>query len=82
MVGVGLVTLLTFNQPFAEGGISDLSEVISAGGLVYLVLPFTGAAWLLAKSWRFLIAGSHRQDVESRRSRIRGERRDDWRLDA
>ena len=82
MVGVGLVTLLTFNQPFAEGGISDLSEVISAGGLVYLVLPFTGAAWLLAKSWRFLLAGSHRQDVESRRSRIRGERRDDWRLDA
>jgi hypothetical protein len=37
--------------------------------------------WLLAKSWRFLLARSVRPDVE-RRSRLRREHRDDWRLDA
>ena len=81
MVAVGLVTMLVFNQPFV-GGISELSGVVSSGSLVYLVLPFTGAAWLLAKSWQFLLAASVRPDVASRGSTIRRERRDDWRLDA
>jgi hypothetical protein len=76
MVAVGLGTALVFNQPFVEGEIFDLSEVISVAGLVYLMLPFAGATWLLAKSWRFLLAGPVRADVERR------EHRDDWRLDA
>jgi hypothetical protein len=79
MVGVGMTALLAFHF---VGGLSDLAEVFSVRGLVYLVLPFAGTAWLLAKSWRFLLAGSVRPDVESRSSRVRRERRDDWRLDA
>lgn len=79
MVGVGLAALLAFH--FVGGG-TALSEVFSVGGLVYLVLPLMGAAWLLAKSWRFLLAASIRPDVESRGSTIRRARRDDWRLDA
>jgi hypothetical protein len=55
MVAVGLVTLLVFRSPSI--GMPDFSEVISAGGVVYLLLPFTGAAWLMAKSWRYLLAG-------------------------
>lgn len=79
MVAVGLFTaLMAFNQPFGEGGILDLSEVISVGGLVFVVLPLTGAAWLLAKSWRFLLADPVRTDGSMKRR----ERRDDWRLDA
>jgi cell division protein FtsW (lipid II flippase) len=50
MVAVGLVTLLVFHQP-------DLSDLISLAGVVFLVLPFTGAARLLRKSWKFLVAG-------------------------
>jgi hypothetical protein len=82
MVVIGLLTALSFHQPFVEGEMLDVSEIISVGGFVYLVLPFTGAAWLLAKSRQFLLAASFRPDVESRRSTIRRERRDDWRLDA
>lgn len=82
MFAVGLITLLTFNQPFVAGGISDLSDVISVAGFVYLLLPLTGAAWLLAKSWQFLLAASVRPHVESRGSTIRRNRGDDWRLDA
>jgi hypothetical protein len=77
MVAVGLMTLLA-----SEGGIPAVSDVVSVGGVLYLVLPFTGAAWLLAKSWRFLLAASVRPDVGSRGSTIRREHRDDWRLDA
>ena len=57
MVGIGLATVLTFNPPFVEGGISDLADFISVAGLVYLVLPFTGAALLLATARRSLFAG-------------------------
>ena len=81
IVAVGLA-LLIFDLPM----IVDPTPAFSDGRslvcpLVYAVLPFAGAAWLLAKSWRFLLAGPVRQDVESRSSRIRRERRDDWRLD-
>ena len=82
MVVIGLLTSLSFHQPFVEGGMPDVSEIISVAGLVYLVLPFTGAAWLLAKSWRFLAAASVPPDAQSRGSTISRERRDDWRLDA
>ena len=81
MVVIGLLTAVSFHQPFVEGGMPDVSEIVSVAGVVYLVLPFAGAAWLLAKSRRFLLAGSVSTDVESR-PRIRRERRDDWRLDA
>ena len=57
MVVIGLLTALFFHQPFVEGGMPDVSEIVSVAGLVYLVLPFTGAAWLLATSRRFLLAG-------------------------
>ena len=82
MVVIGLLTALFFEQPFVEGGMPDVSEIVSFAGLAYLVLPFIGAAWLLAKSWRFLLASSVWPDVESRGSTIKRERRDDWRLDA
>jgi len=76
MVAVGLVTLLAFNQPF------ELADLVSVAGLVYLVSPLAGAAWVLGKSWRSLVAGAVRMDAKSRRRRIKRERRDDWRLDA
>jgi hypothetical protein len=81
MVVIGLLTALFFHQPFVEGGMPDVSEIVSVAGVAYLVLPFTGAVWLLARSWQFLLAASVRTDVESR-PRVRRERRDDWRLDA
>lgn len=82
-VAVGLTTLLIFDLPMIVDPTPAFSDGLSlVGPVVYAVLPFTGAAWLLAKSWRFLLAGSVRPDVESRSSRIRRERRDDWRLDA
>jgi len=57
MVAVGLVTMLLFNRPFVEGGIAELSDVVSVSGLVYFVLPFAGATWLLRNSWMFLFPG-------------------------
>ena len=80
MVTIGLMTLLIFHQPFV--GMPDRLAVFSLGGLVHLVLPFTGAAWLLAKSWPFLFAGPGRTDVEIHGRGIEREHRDDWRLDA
>jgi hypothetical protein len=76
MVAAGLMTAMTFT--FVDGGTFDLSAVISVSGLVYVLLPFTGAAWLLASSWRRLVAGPARMDD----ARVRREHRDDWRLDA
>jgi len=81
MVVIGLLTALFFQQPFDEGGMPDVSELVSVVGLAYLVLPFAGAAWLLTKSRPFLLAASVRTGVESR-PRVKRERRDDWRLDA
>ena len=63
MVAVGLAGLAIFDLPligsFAD--VSDVSDVADGAALVralaiYLVLPFGGAAWLLAKSWKFLVA--------------------------
>jgi len=81
MVALGLATLLSFHWPLVGAEFSDLAYLISVGGLTYTVLPFAGAAWLLVKSWRFLLAGSVRPDGDSR-SRVKREHRDDWRLDA
>jgi hypothetical protein len=78
MVAVGLVTALTFNQPYVEEGTFDFSAVISVAGLVGVLLPVMGAALLLATSWRLLIAAP----VGAHRSRIQREHRDEWRLDA
>ena len=77
MVAVGFVTVLAFNRP----GMSELSDLVSVAGLVNLVLPLAGAAWLLAESRRVLFADPGSANVE-RRMRLRRERRDDWRLDA
>lgn len=53
MVAVGLLGLVSFN--LYGGGVGELPD-LSVGFFVYVVLPFAGAAWLLAKSWRFLLA--------------------------
>lgn len=83
MVAIGLTAVLSFDFPRFAGDSSDFVDGRNvAAFLVYFGLPFGGAAWLLAKSWRFLVAGSAGSDVESRRSRIKHESRDDWRLDA
>jgi hypothetical protein len=64
MVAVGLVALLGFSFPI---GLADLSDGRGLVGLVVMVLlPFIGAAWLLIKSWRFLLAGPVHSDAESR----------------
>jgi hypothetical protein len=82
MVAVGLVTLLSFDWPLVGPEFSDFAYLVSVGGLIYTVLPFAGAAWLLATSWRSLLAGPVRTDGDIHRPGIRRERRDDWRLDA
>ena len=82
MVAVGLLTLLSFHWPLVGAEFSDFVYLISVGGLTYTVLPFAGAAWLLAKSWRYLLAAPVGADVAMRGSKIRRERSDDWRLDA
>ena len=51
---VGFAALAVFNLPWLTGGIPDLSA--AAPIMVYAVLPFIGAAWLLAKSRKFLLA--------------------------
>ena len=65
MVAVGLTALLIFDLPMLGGTLSDFSDSI-AGTLVYLVLPFGGGAWILANSWRFLVAGRVRSSVDIR----------------
>jgi hypothetical protein len=55
MVAVGLVALAIFDFSVLVGVGSDLVESIP-GIAVYMVLPFAGAAWLVSKSWRFLVA--------------------------
>jgi len=57
MVAVGLAALMIFDLPIAIGVLSDFSEGIPVAGIaIYMLLPFAGAAWLLFKSWRFLLA--------------------------
>jgi hypothetical protein len=60
MVAVGLVALLVFDIELLNGIVSDLSEGIPVVGVaIYIALPFTGAAWLLFRSWKLLFA-AHR----------------------
>jgi len=57
-VAVGLTGLAIFDLPFlldAASGFSDGIPVMPIA--LYLVLPFTGGAWILAKSRKFLFAG-------------------------
>jgi hypothetical protein len=56
MVAIGLAGLAIFDAPWL-GVFEDLSDGIPfLGLLIYVLLPFGGAAWLLAKSWRYLVA--------------------------
>ena len=58
MLAVGLAGLAIFDLDLIGGVISDFSEGIPVAGIaVYIVLPVSGAVWLLFKSWRFLVAG-------------------------
>jgi len=55
MVAAGFAALATFDWT-VFGGSENLADVGSVAGLaVCVVLPFNGAAWLLAMSWRSLI---------------------------
>jgi hypothetical protein len=48
---------MIFDLPIAIGVLSDFSEGIPVAGIaIYMLLPFAGAAWLLSKSWRVLLA--------------------------
>jgi hypothetical protein len=83
IVAVGLAALLLFDLPSLNGVLADFLE----GGnttafLVYVGLPFTGAAWLLVTSWPFLLAGPVEPGRERRERTVKREHRDDWRLDA
>lgn len=53
MVAVGLAALVFFSLPLT---LDDFSEGIPADLVVLVVLPFAGAAWVLSKTWRALIA--------------------------
>jgi hypothetical protein len=67
MVAVGLAALLGFSYPI---GVADLADGRDLVGLIVIVaLPFIGAAWLLVKSWRFLLAGPAHSDADSRMPR-------------
>ena len=55
---------------------------VAAGFMVYLGLPLTAAAWLLARAWRSRRKGLVLPDRERPRQRSKREHRDDWRLDA
>jgi hypothetical protein len=66
MVAVGLAALLGVSYPIEVPDPSDRPGLI--GLAVTVVLPFIGAAWLLAKSWRFLFAGPALSDAEGRES--------------
>lgn len=58
MVAVGLTALLIFDLPQFADVIADFpAEIFSAATLVYVVLPFTGAVWMLSTTWRVLFAG-------------------------
>jgi hypothetical protein len=62
MVAAGLAALLGLSYPI---GLTDLSDGRGLVGLVVIVvLPFIGAAWLLVKSWRFLLAAPVHSDAK------------------
>ena len=56
MIGIGFAALAMFNVPFLTGPWDFAGGFLDAGLAIYVVLPFGGGAWLLAKSWTFLIA--------------------------
>lgn len=61
MVAIGLTALAIFDLSIVVGTLSDLSAGIPVAGIViYIVLPFAGAAWLMSQSWRYLFAGPGR----------------------
>jgi hypothetical protein len=64
MVAVGLAALLGFSYPIGLGDLSDGRGLVAL--VVIVLLPFIGAAWLLVKSWRFLLAGPVHSDTEGR----------------
>jgi hypothetical protein len=64
MVAVGLAALLGFSYPIGFADLADRRDLV--GFVVIVLLPFIGAAWLLVKSWRFLLAGPAHSDAESR----------------
>lgn len=68
MVAVGLTALLGFSYPIGLDDLSDAGDLIAL--IVLVVLPLSGAAWLLVKSWPFLLAGPADARLE------RGEPRD------
>lgn len=80
-VAVGLAALLLFEIPTLRGDLSDLRDGENIAGFLFSFgLPLIGTAWLLATSWRFLLAS--RGPESGQRPRIRREHFDDWRLDA
>jgi hypothetical protein len=61
MVAVGLTGLAIFDVPLLLEAISGFPDGIPAAPIVlYLVLPFAGAAWVLCKSKKFLLADRRR----------------------
>jgi hypothetical protein len=58
MVIIGLAALILFDLFIvAPGFLSGPSEDFPfAATAVYVVLPFLGSAWLLKRTWKFLIA--------------------------
>ena len=75
MIAVGLIALAVFDLGIVAGVLSDFSAGIPIAGIVvYIALPFAGAAWLLSKSWKYLFAGpsprgSHNNRMERTRDR-------------
>jgi len=61
MVAVGLTGLAIFDLPFLLDAISGFPDGIPIVPMaVYLLLPFTGAAWVLRKSQKLLLADPRR----------------------
>jgi hypothetical protein len=57
MVAVGLGAVALFNLPLLFDAITGFENGVPVVPMaVYLVLPFTGAAWMLCKSRKFLFA--------------------------
>jgi hypothetical protein len=71
-VAVGLAPLLIFDGWIVAGAVLDVSEGVPVAALaIYVVLPLTGAAWLLAKSWRYLFAGPTHEPLHVRKRATR-----------
>lgn len=68
MVAIGLLSLLVFDLPFFATIIAfDFTEGFPVTGFaVYLLLPITGAAWLLSRTWKFLIAPASQSSETSK----------------